>query len=372
MNSLTDGALVAQPRKDATDPTPAWPTTDKSPFSDRYDIEAERRDLKDFMAADDPDPQDPRWGRLAELDKREELLRQMHSGDRLRSKADPIVPDAQAMALAQLGRLVTDQQDTMTLHTREAFRLFVGRSAGPNKDRHPIVGARRAAAILRTFYYLSEKDNPYADLMLVRATAGLGALRQMLAQKQNQIADVLDGLAKKGLKYNILCSAAPKSLDLGFRTPYGYVLAELMVEVDYTVRMIKTLQAKGQLTGRRAKLDVFQVSNAVRGLFASLVRPERILMHADMQPLSRSDWLPTADTAAKKRVAAAVELLGPVPKEVFVAALQPDHTRRRINATPEELRLLARVIEQQEAELASAQTAPEDEADDAAATQSLV
>ena len=358
-------ALAAQ-TQDNQPAQPAWPVTQHSPFPDGYDIEAERVNLKDMLDSDDPDPLDVRWSRLAELEQREWRLQQMHTGDRLRSKADPVVPDHQALALARLGKLVTDEPDTMTLHTKEAYRLFMGRSAGPDKDRHPIVGARRAAAILRTFYYLSEKDNPYADWMLVRATVAIEALRQTLAQKQREITAAIQALASKGLKYGILCSAAPKDVDLGFRTPYGYALAELMVEVDYTVRMMKTLQAKNQWTGVRAKLEVYQISRATRALFAALVRPERVLMNQDMQALSRADWLPGADALAGKRVAAAAQLLGPVPKEVFVATLQPDHTRRRMHLSQQELRLLQAVIDTQEAQLASGETAPEESPDAAA------
>lgn len=370
MDVVTDGANVAK-SADNKEP-PAWPVTTKSPFSDGYDIEAERRILKDLIDAEDPDPMDARWDRLVELEKREAELNQMKAGDQLRNKADPIVPDYQAMGLSRLGRLVTEDFDTLTIHTREAYRLFMGRSAGPNKDRHAIVGARRAASILRTFYYLSEKDNPYADLMLVRATAAVTAVRATLAQKQQEMDGVLQQRAERGLKYHVLTSAGPKALDLSFRTPYGYALAELMCDVDYTVRMMKTFQAKALWTGVRTKSEVYQVSRRVRALFANLVRPERILMSPQMQPLSRIDWLPTADEAAKKRVAAAAELLGAVPKDVFVAALQPDHTRRHIKLKPEELHLLERVIEAQEAALANAQTAPEDDEDDAAATQALV
>ena len=351
--------------KNATD-GPAWPVAQSSPFPDGYDIDAERANLKDMLDADEPDPLDPRWSRLAELEQREERLRQMHSADRLRSQADSIVPDHHALALSRLGTLVTDKPDTMTLHTKDAYRLFMGRSAGPDKDRHPIVGARRAAAILRSFYYLSEKDNPYADWMLVRTTVAVEALRQTLAHKQGEITQAIEALARKGLKYGILCSAAPKAVDLGFRTPYGYALAELMVEIDYTVRMIKTLQAKNQLTGIRAKLEVYQLLRTARGLFADLVRPERVLMNKDMQALSRTDWLPSADDLAKKRVAAAAQLLGPVPKDVFIATLQPAHTRRRMHLSQQELRLLQEVIEAHEAQLASGEAAPEESVDAAA------
>jgi integrating conjugative element protein (TIGR03761 family) len=370
MDAVTDGAIVAKQKDDKA--PPAWPVARHSPFSDGYDIEAERRNLQDLIDADEPDALDPRWDRLVELEQRERQLTQMQAADRLRNQADRLVPDPQAMALTRLGRLVTEQSDTLTIHTREAYRLFMGRSAGPNKDRHAIVGARRAASILRTFFYLSEKDNPYADWMLVRAMAAITALRAALAQKQQEMDDVLRQRAERGLNYHVLASTAPKALDLSFRTPYGYALAELMCDVDYIVRMMKTFQTKAIWTGMHTKTQVYLVSRRVRGLFANFVRPERILMNPDMQPLSRVDWLPTADEAGKRRVAAAAELLGPVPKAVFVAALQPDHTRRHIKLKPEELRLLARVIDEQEAALASAQPAPEDDEDDTAATQKLV
>jgi hypothetical protein len=64
---------------------------------------------------------------------------------------------------SDIGELVDEAPDTMALHTREAYRLFVGRSLDVAQQREPIVGGRRVAAALRAIWYLSGNDNPYAD-----------------------------------------------------------------------------------------------------------------------------------------------------------------------------------------------------------------
>ena len=67
---------------------------------------------------------------------------------------------------------------------------------------------------------------------------------------------------------------------------------------------------------------------------------QRYLMKEDLRPLSRSDWLPTSDDSARKRVLAAVALFGELPREVFNGSVMPRHSRRRLDLSDEELRLL--------------------------------
>ena len=63
-----------------------------------------------------------------------------------------------------IGALVDEAPDTMALHTREAYRLFVGRTFDPGRQIQAIVGGRRVAAALRAIWYLSGNDNPYRGL----------------------------------------------------------------------------------------------------------------------------------------------------------------------------------------------------------------
>jgi hypothetical protein len=59
--------------------------------------------------------------------------------------------------------------------------------------------------------------------------------------------------------------------------------------------------------------------------------------------LSRRDFLPSADDAARQRMHIAVTLFGEVPRAVFTGDDAPRHSQRRVTPSPAELRLLKEV-----------------------------
>ena len=67
-----------------------------------------------------------------------------------------------------LGQLADETTDVMTLHTQDAFRMFTGRAADAQTQTFAIPGGRRFAAVLKSIWYLSANDNPYADWILIR------------------------------------------------------------------------------------------------------------------------------------------------------------------------------------------------------------
>src|SRR5919109_1480634 len=104
-----------------------FPVSPDSPFPDGYDIASERDALADLAAAENPDQSDLRWPRFLELTEREERLRQMNTARTLRQGAESVVPDHEARRIVDLGQLTDAAPDTMTLHTKDAFRMFPGR-----------------------------------------------------------------------------------------------------------------------------------------------------------------------------------------------------------------------------------------------------
>ncbi len=61
----------------------------------------------------------------------------------------PIPPDAPApTAPPAMGRLADETPDVMTLHTQDAFRMFIGRAADAATKAPAIPGGRRFAAIM--------------------------------------------------------------------------------------------------------------------------------------------------------------------------------------------------------------------------------
>ncbi len=318
----------------------AFPVSPDSPFADGYDIAGERDALADLVAADNPDADDPRWARFVELGEREEALRRMAESYTLRQGADNVVPDHEARRIGELGQLTDAEQDTMTLHTKDAFRMFTGRQADAAGKVMPIAGGKRFAAVLKSIWYLSGNDNPYADWILIRMYQGLSTVRAHLDRVTREREEAIAALRRKGLSLFVMASRSPKTVELGFRSPYGYAAAEAIVEFDYYVRMIKTLIHKDRLSDGEGRAAIRELGRAMRALFLEPVRWERYLLREELRQLSRSDFLPGAGADAHKRVKAAVALFGELPRKVFTGTEAPRHTRRRAKLSELELRLL--------------------------------
>ena len=243
-------------------------------------------------------------------------------------------------ANAQLGQLADATPDTMSLHTKDAYRIFTGRGADAAGKLPPIPGGRRFAAVLKSIWHLSANDNPYADWILIRMYESLIAIRAHLSRVITAREEAIELLKRKGLSLAVMGSRSPKTVELGFRSPYGYATAEAIVEFDYYVRMIKTLIHKDRMSDDEGRAAIREVGRELRALFLEPIRWERHLLREELRPLSRSDFLPGADELAQQRVRAVVALFGEVPRKVFTGAQAPRHTRRRVKLSEAELRLL--------------------------------
>jgi len=317
-----------------------FPVSPDSPFADGYDIAAERDALADLMAAGHCAQDDPRWARFVELRERENELREVARNEIRDLAPAAAVAGRRAPPAGKLGQLADATPDTMTLHTKEAYRMFTGRLADAAANLPHIPGGRRFAAILKSIWHLSANDNPYADWILVRMYDGLVAIRNHLDRVITVREEAFDLLKRKGLSMSVMGSRNPKTVELGFRSPYGYATAEVIVEFDYYVRMVKTLIHKDRISDAEGRTAIRQVGREMRALFIEPIRWEKNLLREELRALSRSDFLPGADDAARQRVRAAIALFGEVPRKVFTGAVAPRHTRRRVKLTDAELRLL--------------------------------
>ena len=329
-----------------------FPVSPDSPFADGYDIASERDALADLMASEHPDPADPRWARFVELREREAELRRPPQPAPAPSTVPPVASPA-----ARLGQLEDATPDTMTLHTKDAYGLFSGRPADNPARLPPIPGGRRFAAVLKSIWHLSANDNPYADWVLIRMYDALLGIRANLARVIAAREEGMEVLKRKGLSISVMASRSPKTVELGFRSPYGYATAEAIVDYDYYVRMVKTLIHKDRMSDEEGRIAIRGVGREIRALFLEAIRWERNLLREELRQLSRSDFLPSADATARQRVRAVVALFGELPRKVFTGAEAPRHTRRRAKLTDAELRLL------EQASLTAGEDSPQSDAE---------
>ena len=184
---------------------------------------------------------------------------------------------------------------------------------------------------------------PYADWALLRADHRIPELRRALDRQAQLFSAELKKRADKGLGFGILKSREPKVLELGFRSPYGYVIAELIVEFDYYVRVVKTLGRKALFSDKEAHDAIRQFTRPMRAAFEEFIRFETWLTKPDLLALSRADFLPGADANAQKRVAAVTGIFGAVPAGIYAGHPISRHSQRRIAISETEKAMLERV-----------------------------
>jgi integrating conjugative element protein (TIGR03761 family) len=342
-------AAAAAPDASGNSAKPAgmpFPVSAASPFPDRYDIEGERTALRDLIDTDDFErvTLDPRYPRYIELERREELLRQDRKTHELRDGAESVVEYREAgLIRTGLGKLTDEEVDSMSLHTRESSRLFMGRQVEPGKQGYGQSGGKKVGAALRAIWYLSGNDNPYADFALIEATTRISQQIQELDKLTQEMEDKLTRLRQRGLNFSVLKADPPVTVELGFRSPYGYSVVNLISTFDYHVRVVKTMVRKDLMSDKDGYAALYTQTRRCRSIFERVIWFQRYLMREELRVMSRLDWLPTADEAAKKRVQAAVGIFGELPREVFNGATAPRHSRRRLDLSDQELRMLDEV-----------------------------
>lgn len=329
-------ARIQRPKASST----PFPVSAKSPFADGYDIFGERASLKDIVEADDLDTSDPRYSRYLELERREKQLKTLNLNHRLTGGAEQEVSFGEATRVQSLGKLIDQGEDSMTLHTRESSRLFIGRARAPGEEGYGQSGGKKVGAALRAIWYLSANDNPYADFALIEAHSAIDTNIKELDAAITRMEESLQRLKQRGLSFSVVRAEPPATVELGFRSPYGYAVVRLISTFDYFARVVKTLVRKDLMSDQEGYTEIFNRTRSCRRVFERVVWFQRYLMREELRPLSRADWLPAADDQGKKRVKAAVELFGELPREVFNGDVMPRHSRRSSDVSAEELRLL--------------------------------
>ncbi|WP_353176459.1 PFL_4669 family integrating conjugative element protein [Delftia acidovorans] len=319
-----------------------------SPFADGYSIRGEEKALAEFIESGASES-DPCFDRYVELLDRRERLSQMKAEHQERRGADPLVPISDAQAIDDLGMLVDDGVDQMTIHTIEALRMFYGRAREPGSKVNPIIGGRRIAASLRNLWLLTGNNNPYADWALVRYERGLQEVQEHLRGAIQQCEERMQQQRKLGLNYTVAASSNPVNVNLGFKSPYGYDISTLIVQYDYFVRLQKTLNRKSLQSDSQMRESLSIASRAILKVFYDTARFSRWLSRSEMADLNRADWI-GADVQARKRIEFAMEVFGPVPAVIYKVEVAPSHSRRRYSLTDAERTVLQQVGAQLEAE----------------------
>jgi len=255
--------------------------------------------------------------------------------DSLAGESAKAAAERDGLRQPQPALLIDIAPDLLTLHTRDAYRLFAGRGWDEEGGQHRIIGGQRAASVLNALRHISVGGNPYADWFLVCFDDQLTALRTRLVELVAECEEEFVALKKKGLALNVLGSRQPLELTVAFGSSYGYAIAETMLEFDYYVRVVKTLVLKNRIRLDAGREAIRGIGRSLRRLFVRVIRWERVLRSPELRDITREDFLPTANEAARLRVRAAVARVGWIPRGVLDGTTLPPHVRRRSEAGDE-------------------------------------
>lgn len=292
-----------------------------------FDPASVRPRIQHLLDADNPDINDPAFPLFEQYERWQTAEWRKRSDYKSSLRADVTVPMQEAQRMWDIGRLEAESTDFMLIHTRDALRLFIGRGADPDQTVARIPGAKSVGAGLRTLWIASGNDNPYADWALLMAEEGLRSRMDALESAHREVLAQLQDLSAKGLHLSLLRSQNPVKLELGFKSPYGFLMAQLVVTFDHYVRAIKTLQSRDLLGADEARLKLRSQLKPVRALFDQILRQQALLMRPVFSGINRAAFS-SASVETQQRVAELAQLWPDLPEPILKADLLPRHSRR--------------------------------------------
>jgi len=214
----------------------------------------------------------------------------------------------------------------MQIHSHQAIELFHGRRADAKAiepwHRYSVPGLLLFAKILREVWQCAERDDPYADWLLLHVERALQRARTFIRLELEALA-TQHTLMPETVTLGVCTSEEPVSVPLDFNTPYGFQGAYLIADYDALVRRAETARRTGALV--RADHDhLLRVAGRrVRRVFRA------VLHHWNKHvPVTREDLLQN-----NARAQAAIQAMGELPSDIISAATRAEMAPpRRITA----------------------------------------
>ncbi len=230
---------------------------------------------------------------------------------------EPLHPDETkpAPANAAAGPGALKGEAWISLHTRDAHRLAMGRRA--TEERNRIVGLPGFGYQVATIWLCARADDPYADWWLIRIEEKLEATRQALQALREDLEGRLRG--HEDLHVELSRSTEPLRMPLRFANPFANAAAVVVTEADKVILALLTARHYGLLGREDFGRLRQQVGHQVRSLLSSAEGWRNA-------GVGREDF-----RQGTAKATAAREALGELPEEVLAgtrrAAMAPEIAR---------------------------------------------
>lgn len=133
--------------------------------------------------------------------------------------------------------LVSDIQ--LVLHTDIAEGFFKGSWQTKN------IGLRQFAVITKALWRAARNDDPYAEWHLMKIYDRMLAVQEALKNFEQLCQEKIT--QKRGLEVVVFSNPKPLHIPLHFSTPFGYMAAQVLADLDYAMRQAYTLKKLGVL-----------------------------------------------------------------------------------------------------------------------------
>ena len=299
-----------------------------SPFEDGYDIVKEQIEVQRLIDAG-LTKSDPAYVRVLELNNREDtLLRSCLSKHGKRKDKNARLSDFKVIVsavnndLPAMGKLVSQSQDTILIHTLQAARIFQGMRKDAKKVGYP--GMVSASIAMTRIYEASSGDNPFVEWTLIQSEDRLAAIDEKMTHYVQRVNEQIEAAKESGLNISIAVSEMPATYSINFGSPYGYLLARLVLNFDTFVRSVKGLQMRTLISRDECERTINQVRREVLSAFHEIVGNKKIISNDLIREVKRSYWL---NPSKREELVTICNVTGLVPNDILTKDRKPKHGR---------------------------------------------
>jgi len=137
------------------------------------------------------------------------------------------------------GQIVTKK--TLTLHTKEALKIFYGRKADQENGIREIPGLPIYATLLRNIWAACLSADPYARWWIQKLEMRLNEAEAYLKHVNEEI-DLISAKVTKRIDLSSSEATSPVTVSLNYASPYMFMIVYRLIEVDELVAKMINLR----------------------------------------------------------------------------------------------------------------------------------
>ena len=135
----------------------------------------------------------------------------------------------------------------LTLHTRQALKVFHGRKADPENDVVEIKGMQIFTGLIKDIWLDMIDGNPFARWWIYKFEQALKETQQDISKLTREVNDIVKPY-EAAIDLSRSEATKPVTVTINYASPYSYKLVYLLIEIDQLTARMLTLKHMGLLT----------------------------------------------------------------------------------------------------------------------------